>query len=888
MVIHFYIKFRTQYGQSLAIQFSNPDNTEDIPVAEISLQYLNDEYWHGSFEPTADQQKQTIYYQYTLKEAGQVIQSDFWPNRSLNLKKIDIDKLNVFDDWQNIPFYQNVFNSRAFAKVFDEHRAKPKEASCKNPSHLFEVHTSYLPDDKVVCLLGSGKKLKDWDTEKPVLLKKKKNTWAVKLNLHKEKFPLEYKYGVYDTRLKTVQYFEDGPNRQLHQYAEKDNLAVLHQFADFKNFPWKGTGVNIQLSALKTENSWGIGDFSDINLLTDWSVNTGIKLIQLLPINDTTATHDRRDSYPYSAISAFALHPVFLNVQKLAVAASLELPDDLLEEVKKLNDLPTLDYDSVARIKYSVIAELYEKEKFSFKDDFAYFDFFDLNRHWLVPYAAFCYLRDKFKSADFSQWGEYAAYDEDKIQELVSPDKAHYDSVAIHYFTQYHLHLQLMDAVEYAHKNGIIIKGDLPIGVGRHSVDTWMNPALFHMDMQAGAPPDAFTVKGQNWSFPTYNWEMMQQNDYAWWRQRMEHMSNYFDAIRIDHVLGFFRIWSIPMDAVEGIFGRFMPALPMYADDIRRAGIHFSEERFCDPYFTDEIIHQLFGAHSLWVKENVIEGGKIRPEFNTQRKVEAYFKKNKLDASVQQGIFDLLGNLILLRDEKHAGQYHFRISMQDTTSFKHLSQHEQGVLNELYRQYFFEKQNDLWYRVAQTKLDAIQKSSDMLICAEDLGMVPDMVEDVLKSREILALQVQRMPKVSHESFSHPRNAPYLSVVTPSTHDMSTLREWWEEDRQTTQTFYNQLLGHYGDAPYYCEPWVSKEIILQHLHSPAMWSVFLLQDIMAMEEITRREKPSEERINIPADPNHYWNYRMHITLEFLLKQKDFSATLHSMISDTGRR
>ena len=888
MGIHFYIRYKTQYGQSLAIQIHGPENNGKGPDAAIECSYYNEEYWYAYYEPTEAQKKQTICYHYILRDNNQAEQPDYWFARSINLKKAEAEEINVYDDWQNIPFEKNVFNSRAFVKVFDENRVKTKEPGCKNPTHLFEVNTSHLPDNKIVCLLGSGKKLKEWDRQKPILLKKRKNSWSVKLNLQKESFPIEYKYGVYDTNLKVVQYLEESNNRILYKPVEKNRLNILHQFVDFKNFPWKGAGVNIQLSALKTENSWGIGDFTDINLLTDWSVRSGIKLIQLLPINDTTATHDRRDSYPYSAISAFAQHPVFLNVQKLATAASLELPDDLLEEVRQLNDLPTLDYESVARIKYNVIGELYEKDKYSFKDDFAYFDFFDLNRHWLVPYAAFCYLRDKHQTADFSQWGEYAVYDEDMIQALVSPDTDHYDSVAIHYFTQYHLHLQLMDAVDYAHKNGIIIKGDLPIGVGRHSVDTWMNPSLFHMDMQAGAPPDAFTVKGQNWSFPTYNWEVMQQNDYAWWRQRMEHMSNYFDAIRIDHILGFFRIWSIPMHAVEGIFGRFMPALPMYADDFNRAGIHFNDSRFCEPYFTDEILNGMFGSHTQWVKEHVLEGGRIKATFNTQRKVADYLAKHKPELHLQQGLFDLLGNVILLRDELYPDQYHFRISMQDTISFKHLSAHEQGLLNELYRQYFFEKQNELWFNVVQTKLDAIQKSSDMLICAEDLGMVPEMVEDVLKSREILALQVQRMPKTNLESFSHPGNAPYLSVVTPSTHDMSTIREWWEEDRAATQHFYNQLLGHYGNAPYYCEPWICREIILQHLHSPAMWSIFLLQDLFSMEEVTRRENPSEERINIPADPNHYWNYRMHITLEFLLQQKSFSDTLHSMVSGTGRR
>ncbi len=886
MTVHFYIRYKTPYGQSLAIHLKNAENNADN-AQEIALQYLNDEYWYGIFEPSADQQEGHFYYQYHLLENNSIIKSELWSNRSLNLKKITSKSVFIYDDWQDIAFYSSVFATRAFTKVFEEHSAKGKESTTKSPTHIFEVNSSHLPQDHILCLIGSGKKLNDWDKENPVLFKRKNNCWTAKLNLSKESFPIEYKFAIYDTVNKQIRHIEDGSNRVLNQANEKGRVNILHQFVNFYGHTWKGAGVNVQLSALKSENSWGIGDFTDVNLLTDWSIATGIKMIQLLPINDTTVTYDRNDSYPYSAISAFALHPVFLNVKKMARAANLEFPEDLLEEVKKINDLPTMDYDSVVKIKYNAISELYEKEKYSFKDDFGYFDFFALNRTWLVPYAAFCYLRDKYKTADFSQWKDYAVYDEEKIQQLVSPDSGHYDKIAIHYYTQYHLHLQLRDAVDYAHKNGIIIKGDLPIGVGRLSVDTWVNPTLFHMDMQAGAPPDAFTSKGQNWSFPTYNWEAMQKNNYGWWRQRMEHMSNYFDAIRIDHVLGFFRIWSIPLHAIEGIFGVFVPAHPLHADDFRRAGIHFNDFRLCEPYINDAIINETFGEHTAWVREHIFDGNRFKEQFRTQRAIADYFKKHKYNTDVQQRLFDLLGNVILFRDDKKQDHYHFRISINDTSSYRYLNNNEKPIIDELYRRYFFENQNELWYNVALTKLDALKNSSDMLICAEDLGMVPEMVEGVLKSREMLALQVQRMPKKATEEFSHPANAPYLSVVTPSTHDMSTIRQWWEEDRKVTQSFYNHLLGHYGAAPYYCEPWIARDIILQHMQSPAMWSVFLLQDLMSIDPVTRREKPSDERINIPADPNHYWNYRMHLTLEFLLSQENFNNAIHGMVLATGR-
>ncbi|MBU3743801.1 MAG: hypothetical protein FGM61_04535, partial [Sediminibacterium sp.] len=267
--------------------------------------------------------------------------------------------------------------------------------------------------------------------------------------------------------------------------------------------------------------------------------------------------------------------------------------------------------------------------------------------------------------------------------------------------------------------------------------------------------------------------------------------------------------------------------------------------------------------------------------------IAEYFKKHKYSKDIQQLLFDLLGNVILFRDEKKQDHYHFRISIQDTLSYRYLNYNEKNVLDELSRRYFYENQNELWYNVALTKLDALKNSSDMLICAEDLGMVPEMVEGVLKSREMLALQVQRMPKKSTEEFAHPANAPYLSVVTPSTHDMSTIRGWWEEDREKTAQFYHTELGQSGDTPYYCEAWINKAIVVQHLYSPAMWCVFQIQDLLGIDALLRRTHPEEERINIPADPNHYWNYRMHITLESLLEAIGFNDEVRYLIKASGR-
>jgi 4-alpha-glucanotransferase len=415
------------------------------------------------------------------------------------------------------------------------------------------------------------------------------------------------------------------------------------------------------------------------------------------------------------------------------------------------------------------------------------------------------------------------------------------------------------------------------------------------MDKQAGAPPDDFAVKGQNWGFPTYNWQQMQQDGFQWWKKRFAQMSHYFDAFRIDHILGFFRIWSIPMDAVEGILGYFVPALPVDVSELERNGITLNKERFTRPFINDSILTSLFANEAETVKATFLQKDeqgnyKLLPDFDTQRKVEAYFETQEatvLNNSTKQGLYDLISNVLLFETEPGANKFHCRIGLEKTTSFLYLDQRTQEALRAIAIDYFYRRQDDFWEEEAMRKLPELKRSTNMLICGEDLGMVPDCVPGVMKNLGILSLEIQRMPKDPTKEFFHPNDAPYLSVVTPSTHDMSTIRGWWEEDRKLTQHFYNTQLAKWGDAPYFCEPYICHDILLQHMYSPAMWSIFQLQDLMSFSGELRRENPHEERINIPADPKHYWRYRMHLTLEDLLKEKDFNKELHGYVTRSGR-
>ncbi|HYF30503.1 MAG TPA: 4-alpha-glucanotransferase [Chitinophagaceae bacterium] len=893
--IQFYLRFRTQFGQSLHISgnidaLGNHDQAKAFP-----LQYLNSEFWHGTLEADAASAAR-IQYNYLLRDTDGSILEEWGNDRIIDISGEGIDEFQVIDTWNHSGEFENAFYTAPFRQVLLKNHPANKVKYGKKFTHIFKVKAPLLKKNEVLCISGSGINLGEWNTDEPVLMTRDSNWWVAKVNLPKESFPLNYKYGTYDARHKKFGKFEGGPNRILYGDAQKKKLTILHDgFATLPNHTWKGAGVAIPVFSLRSKTSFGTGEFTDLKLLVDWARQTGFHLIQLLPVNDTMGTNSWLDSYPYSAISAFALHPLYLNLEKVAGKKYASLVKPLKKKQKQLNELPELDYEQVIEFKLSVIKELFLAQKDEFLADEDFQAFFKQQKHWLVPFAAFCYLKDRNKTADFSRWKLYGKYDKAAIEKYVSPRAKHYDNIATIYFIQYHLHLQLREAVEYAHKNGVVLKGDIPIGISRHSCDAWVEPELYHMDEQAGAPPDDFAVKGQNWGFPTYNWERMAEDGFAWWRKRFEQMREYFDAFRIDHVLGFFRIWAIPMHAVEGIMGHFEPAIPVHISEFHSRGISFDHHRYTQPYINDAVLWEMFGPNKDKFKK-FLEAGEdgsytLRDEYSTQRQVEAYFtglEEDEENKNIRQGLFDLVSNVILFEVAGSGGlQFHFRIAMENTISFRHLDGNTQHQLKELYVNYFYHRQDDFWQKEAMKKLPALKRSTNMLVCGEDLGMVPHCVPEVMKQLGILSLEIQRMPKHSHKSFSAPADAPYLSVVTPSTHDMSTIRGWWEEDRAKTQQFFNQELGQWGEAPAFCEAWINKAIVLQHLQSPAMWSIFQLQDLLGMNESLRRDNPQEERINIPANSKHYWRYRMHIYLEDLLKAKAFNEELKEYAGISGR-
>ncbi len=839
--IKFVLAYYTTPGQSLYITAHHPLFGNGKPEEALPMQYLDADHWTAEISFADNDLTDEVTYNYLLKEADGSFVYDGGKDKKLSAQAFSAGTVNIIDSWNTAGYFGNAFFTEPFKQVLLKDNSTQTDTSQPSTvTHTFKIKFPLLQKGHVVCITGSTNALTNWSIQEPLLMQKADDYWQIKTDLSAADFPVSYKYGLFDVQNHQLVQLEESANRELFEAAAPDTETILNDgFLRVPESTWKGSGVAIPVFSLRTDKSFGCGEFSDIRSLADWCKSVGIKLIQLLPVNDTTSTKTWRDSYPYAAISAFALHAMYLNIDAMVEADNKHIADQYRDEARHLNKLDAVEYAAVNDMKWKIIHEVYPLQKEATFASPEYKAFFEDNKHWLVSYAAFCVLRDKFGSADFSTWNEFKHYDESAVSAFLQSG-AEAESAGMYYFVQYHLHLQLKDAAEYAHSLGIVMKGDIAIGISRNSADAWQHPELYNLDMQAGAPPDQFAVKGQNWGFPTYNWQKMKENGFAWWKQRFSQMSNYFDAFRIDHILGFFRIWSIPTDSVEGIMGHFVPALPVHINEFHLWNTYFDYKRYCKPFINDQILSDLCGDQQWYMKDTFLTDNgdgtfSLKPEVATQKRVEHYFsirEENGHNSWLKQVLFDLISNVILFEEYGSNGQmFHFRFGMENTLSYQYLDDYTKKQLYYLSINYFYERQNEFWRHEALQKLPALARETDMLICGEDLGMVPSTVPRVMQDLGLLSLEVQRMPKDEKATFTNLNTAPYLSVVTPSTHDMSTIRGWWEEDRNLTQNFYNNQLGHHGEAPQQCEPWINKQIVEQHLYSPAMWSIFQLQDII---------------------------------------------------------
>lgn len=877
MKLKFTIDYRTEWGQQLvvAITYRSQDGSER--QAQLPMLTEDGEHWMAETSVLESRRSpvESFTYIYIVEDAeGKVLRREW----GLVPRTYAFDSSKTYllaDHWRDLPLNSHLYS--AAYETTQNMRAEGRNLFKRLPlfrkTILFRVSAPQLCKGQSLAIIGSHPSLGSWNPMRYLKMEPVgMGDWMLTLNVDWLGLPLEYKYVVVDAEKHELLAWEEGDNRVVNEeLADGDVYVTYGDPLRLAEKAWRAAGVCVPVFALRSEHSYGVGDFGDLHRLVDWAVETGMKVIQLLPVNDTSTTGQWDDCYPYNITSAFALHPHYIDLEALGTLKDKKRMTAFRRRQRELNALPYSDYEAVERVKSDYLQELFAEQGENTLQSADYKAWAAANGYWLDDYAGNAAKRG------------------------LSPMFASY--------VQYHLHLQLMAAADYAREKGVFLKGDLPIGVNRNGIDAKLHPAFFHLDMQTGAPPDAFSIQGQNWGFPTYNWNTRYEKQDTsheissladWFRTRLYHQQQYFDALRIDHVLGFFRIWEIPMDQLFGTMGHFSPALPLTSGDIEYFGLPFRKDFLTKPFINDRVIDRFFGIHAQYVRDTFLERKAyglydLKPEVDTQRKVERVFAGRGDENSlwIRDGLYRLVANVLFMEDPLQTDMYHPRIHAYNEPVFEALSMEERDAYMRLYTNFFFQRHTMFWGKNGYDRLTELFGQTRMLICAEDLGMMPECVAPVLDSLRILTLEIQQMPKHNGMEFSHLDGNPIRSVATISTHDMPPLRLWWEENPERAQRFYTMMLQKQGRAPEHLPAHLAEEIIARHLYSPSMLCILSLQDWLAMDGELRSKNPREERINVPGNPYNRWQWRMHLTIEELIKASRLNSKLKTMITRSKR-
>lgn len=890
MTVQFNIEYKAMFGEQIVVNIQTEEGELKLP-----LETTDGERWACDWCVESPEKSYTYYY--SVEREGRAVKTEWLMIKhqlEVNAKKAAA--YTLYDHWKAMPEDAYLYSS-AFTDCINHQVPQVMKPETGSKIVRLIVRAPQLRDGERLGVLGADKALGAWDVQKILpMTQHTYNEWVADIDAtHLEGSHLEFKFVAF-RNAKNELLWENSMNRTVDLPEMKAGELVSYELdqASFALYNRKLAGTQVPVFSLRTRKSAGIGDFGDLKTMIDFVASTGQKVLQLLPINDTTITHTWTDSYPYSCISVFAIHPQYADLHALPELKDAKARAEAEKTRAELNALDKIDYEKVNDFKINYLRQIFNQEGEKMMKTAEYKAFFQDTELWLVPYAQYSYLRDKNGTADFNQWPDHQVWDEAERKALADPKTAAYKNVAFFYFVQFVLDRQMQEAHEHAKAKGVILKGDIPIGVNRNGCDVWTEPKYFNLNGQAGAPPDDFSVNGQNWGFPTYNWFEMLKDGCQWWNRRFQNMARYFDAYRIDHVLGFFRIWEIPVHSVHGLLGQFAPALAMSREEIESYGLHFQEDRFIRPFITDWVLDRMFHERAGEVKEKYLdrlddERYQMKPEVDTQRKVEALFAgvTDEKELWLRDGLYALISDVLFVRDHTNPGIFHPRISAQLDFIYESLYDNDKAAFNRLYNDYFYRRNNQFWYQEAMKKLPKLVQATRMLVCAEDLGMVPDCVPWVMDELKMLGLELQSMPKDPSVKFGHLSRNPYRSVCTISSHDMPTLRMWWDENIQRTQEYYNTMLYRQGSAPHPLPGWLASDIISRHLTSPSMLCILSIQDWLATDEALRLPDADAERINIPANPKHYWRYRMHLNIEDLAADKRFVQNITEMISQSGR-
>ncbi|MBU6171114.1 MAG: 4-alpha-glucanotransferase, partial [Verrucomicrobia bacterium] len=412
MRIVFRVNFRTDPGQSLWLKHATVLGSGAARLEQVlPMRWLNGSQWEIGVD-LAGSGALRVEYSYQLRQDGNGVELDEWDGP--RVVEVDFAKHDVVlrrDTWCSAGTVDHAFETKGFDAILPARGPFAAAVVPKGANHGFCLRMAAVPEGMVPCVLGGVREMGDWDRAKAVPMKElAANRWEANLYLPND-WRIEYKYGLWDVKSGRAVSLEEGENRSLEPRSLAQSQWTVVSDEGYRRDEaglYRGAGVAIPVFSLRSENGLGVGEFADLKPLADWAKQTGLKLIQILPINDTTSSHDWTDSYPYSAISVYALHPMYLRLDDLGHSMPADFSKELSAERVRLNALAQVDYEAVMAVKTRLLKRVFAKHAKAITASVGFKDFFSENRHWVLPYAVFCVKRDHYGTADFSQWGEWS------------------------------------------------------------------------------------------------------------------------------------------------------------------------------------------------------------------------------------------------------------------------------------------------------------------------------------------------------------------------------------------------------------------------------------------------------------------------------------------------
>ena len=897
MKLRFCLQYITRWGEQLYVTIEYVTSKGKKRRIEIPMNTDDGQYWWiESMALDSSGDRITLFkYIYEVRNSDGKMTRREW---SLIPRLVPFRQSLSYvmnDAWRDIPdelyLFTNAYQTSVHGVLSE--RFALKQIVLYGRTLLFYVSAPQLRKGQSVALCGSHPALGSWNASRYIMMQYAgQSMWVLSVNAVAVGAYFEYKYVTVDNETGDLLDWEDGDNRSydcrgLHgQVVHVINGGMFRTKAQ----AWRASGVSLSVLSLIGGHSCGAGDFGLLKLVVDWAERTGMKVLSLQPINDI-GEYAGTGSNPFSVISVHAIDPVYIDLEAVGAQSDCALLSEFHNRFAELGMTDVIDVESARKLKLSYLHHFFKTDRTFVENDDGYKRFVSSNSYWLPAYAAFCILSKLNSTHDFHKWPDFSSYDDKQVDTFLEANKADADFI---YYVQYHLHMQLERASAYARSKGIFLMCDVSERIAEHSVEVWMNPKLFVHGLNVGVKPDEQHKFGKKLEVPVCDWHAANRSGNDWWQRRFLHIGKYFDGVCLNNVKEYFLNWVLNGSATNGVLGHFIPSLPYSPGEIEQRGLKFRKEFFTKPFINDTLLNRLFGAHSQYVKTHFLDVRRygmyeLRHDYDTQVKINEYFSGRTDENSIwiRDGLLRLVENVLFVEDALRPGMYHPRIYAYREFVYNALSDNDRGAFMRLYYDYYFQRNNSLWAECGFRNLSGIFSDTTLLVCADGMGKIPEIIAPVLQELRMLAFDIQIKPKMPGLEFT-PLNANrYLSVATISTFGMPPLRVWWRSDHRKTQRFYSQMLQKDGIAPTDLPAGIAEEIIARHLYCPSMLCVLSVEDWLAMDPVLcDKGARCRQAVHGPVAVD-CWRRRMRLNIEQVMTCGEFNNKIRTMIKRSRR-